>query len=257
MKSMITLEKLENHLSSLIGLEVVSSESLEAGSGQGTKYENIIYDELKNKFNDKIFKNYELLNFLYENNPAAISYDQRINLFQSKALRFLLSRGKKPTESWGIDSQFEEKQSDTADIIYFDNPVIILDVKSKSIEKKGQPPNIISFYKLAECCKIMLENEDFDSFDFFYIGVEFKKTSISDTISNIRVVDLFKIPMKELYFNFAAATQLQFDVDKISQNFEDTKKDWCLEFLKTLVPQVNKRIKKMEDDIKQYKDLLD
>ena len=136
MKSMITLEKLENHLSSLIGLEVVSSESLEAGSGQGTKYENIIYDELKNKFNDKIFKNYELLNFLYENNPAAISYDQRINLFQSKALRFLLS-GKKPTESWGIDSQFEEKQSDTADIIYFDNPVIILDVKSKSIEKKG------------------------------------------------------------------------------------------------------------------------
>ena len=49
--------------------------------------------------------------------------------------------------------------------------------------------------------------------------------------------------MKELYFNFAAATQLQFDVDKISQNFEDTKKDWCLEFLKTLVPKVNKRIK--------------
>ena len=71
MKSMITLEKLENHLSSLIGFEVVSSESL-VPTGQGTKYENIIYDELKNKFNDKIFKNYELLNFLYENNPTAL-----------------------------------------------------------------------------------------------------------------------------------------------------------------------------------------
>ena len=74
-----------------------------------------------------------------------------------------------------------------------------MDVKSKSIEKKGQPPNIISFYKLADCCKIMIESEDFDSFDFFYIGVEFKKTSISDTISNIRVVDLFKITMERWY----------------------------------------------------------
>ena len=166
-------------MSSLIGFEVVSSESLEAGSKQEL-HENIIYDELKNKFNDKIFKNYELLNFLYENNPAQYHMINESIYFNQKHWDLLSSKNQLKVS---INSQFEEKQSDTADIIYFDNPVIILDVNLNQLKKRATSKHNI-FYKLAECCKIMLESEDFDSFEFLH-RVEFKKTSISDTISNM------------------------------------------------------------------------
>ena len=59
-----------------------------------------------------------------------------------------------------------------------------------------------------------------------------------------------------VYFNFADNSYNLY-VDKISQNFEDTEKRLVIRIFKNISPKVNKRIKKMEDGIKQYKDLLD
>ena len=74
---------------------------------------------------------------------------------------------------WTLDLQFEEKQDDTADVIVLPTTeldlsvptVHLVDVKSRSLDKRGMPQNIISALKLAKMAAEMIDRETFDSHD--------------------------------------------------------------------------------------------
>ena len=150
----------KNLLKTIIGSSVPKpiSETL-SGHAAGEPFDKHVYSELKKVFPNRTFRQYEYLNDLFSKNPRVITFENRLNLFNSPTVMFLLSRGKSATTKWSIDNPFEEKQNDTADILVVDNNFYeIIDIKTRNISKKAQPPNIISAYKLAQTCAKMIDN---------------------------------------------------------------------------------------------------
>lgn len=132
-----------------------------SGHAAGEPFDKHVYFELKKMFPDNTYRQYEYLNHLFNKNPKAVTYNERLNLFNSPSVMFLLSRGKSATTKWSVINQFEEKQNDTADIIVVNNDFHeIIDIKTRNISKKSQPPNIISAYKLAETCAKLIDNKE-------------------------------------------------------------------------------------------------
>ncbi len=130
-----------------------------SGYAAGEPFDKHVYSELKKAFPKKTFRQYEYLNDLFSKNPTVITFEYRLHLFNSPTVMFLLSRGKSATTKWSVENPFEEKQNDTADILVVDqNFYEIIDIKTRNISKKAQPPNIISAYKLAQTCAKMLDN---------------------------------------------------------------------------------------------------
>ena len=122
----------------------------------------IIFRYVKKKmYPHNIFKQYEYLNDLYRTHPKAISLEDKKALFESPVALFLLSRGDSATRLWNPQNIFEEKQNDTADILFHDNKFFeVIDVKTRNMAKSTMAPNIISAYKVAQICTFIIDNEE-------------------------------------------------------------------------------------------------
>lgn len=217
-----------------------------SGHAAGEPFEKSVYHKLKRLYPDKIFKQYEYLNDLYLRNPHNITAEQRRSLFDSPVVLFLLSRGDAATSKWNPANIFEEKQNDTADILYNDGKFFeLIDVKTRNISKDAQAPNIISAYKLAKACAVMLDNEDFDSVNLNYIEVDWIDAGEVLKCVTAHYAELFRCTPATLYINWAAAMQIQFHVCNLDQTFEGSRREWAKEYLKVFVASAKSRCEKM------------
>lgn len=237
----------DNLLKTIIGSSVPKPISgTLSGHAAGEPFDKHVYSELKKVFPKRTFRQYEYLNDLFSKNPSVITFEDRLNLFNSPTVMFLLSRGKSATTKWSIDNPFEEKQNDTADILVVDNNFYeIIDIKTRNITKKAQPPNIISAYKLAQTCAKMIDNEEFDNFTIQYFGIDWELENDNLVCKNAHAVNLFKAKPKTLYINWAAAMQIQFNVDYLDQTFTGNMEQWAREYLKHFVVQAKQRAEDM------------
>ncbi len=234
-----------------------------SGHAAGEPFDKAVEELLKNKFNGdsekNIYRQYEYLNKLYLDNPTKTNLEDRQNLINEKTLQYLLNRGKDVTKNWTKEKLFEEKQNDTADILLIEKDFThILDVKTKNLSKTAQPPNIISALKLAEMCKLAIDNNEFTKFDIKYIGIDWELQDKKLICKKAHVKNLFKSTPSDLYINWAAALQIQFHVENLDENYTKDFKSWCYDYLEHFLNGANKRITYMEKQwINKYKPLLD
>lgn len=219
-----------------------------SGHAAGEPFEKNVYHKLKNMYPDKIFKQYEYLNDLYLRNPKHITVEQRYALLESPTALFLLSRGDKATKAWTPTSIFEEKQNDTADILYYDNGFYdIIDVKTRNWNKTAMAPNIISAYKLARMCALMIDNEEYENINVDYVEIDWIEQEGGLICINAHHGDLFKANPETLYINWAAAMQVQFHVCDLDQSWKGTREEWARHYLRVFVTSAKERCKKMYD----------
>lgn len=213
-----------------------------SGHAAGEPFDKHVYAEIKKQFPVKTFRQYEYLNNLFTNNLDATSVEARNNLFNSPTVLFLLSRGKNATDKWSLETPFEEKQNDTADILVVENGKYeIIDIKTRNMSKTAQPPNIISAYKLAQLCAKMIDNDDYNTFTINYFEVDWDLENDKLVCKNAHKSNLFKAKPENLYINWAAAMQVQFHVCDLDQIFNGNMKQWAKEYLKHFVSQAKKR----------------
>ena len=173
-----------------------------SGHAAGEPFEKSVYQHLKKNYPTAIFKQFEFLNDLYLKHPKVISVEDRYALLDSPTAQFLLKRGKDATKKWSPQNVFEEKQNDTADILYYaDGYYDLIDVKTHNISKNAQPPNIISAYKLAKACACMIDNEDYDNIGINYIEIDWKEEGDKLLCTDAHYGELFKVAPKELKIN--------------------------------------------------------
>ena len=218
-----------------------------SGHAAGEPFEKKVYMYLKQKYPTSIFKQFEFLNDLYLRHPKVITIEDRYALLNSPTALFLLSRGDKATREWTPQNIFEEKQNDTADILYYaDNYYELIDVKTRNINKNAQPPNIISAYKLAKACANMIDNKEYTNIGINYIEIDWKEDKDKLKCTNAHWGDLFKAIPESLYINWAAAMQIQFHVADLDQSWKGTREEWAREYIKVFVESARHRVKKME-----------
>ncbi len=245
----ITLKK--EFFSPLINKKLPKPKGQLSGHNAGEPFCEEVFIFLKEKDGAKIFKQYQFLNSLYEKNINAKTVEERKKLLDP-TIGLMINRGIESIKNWDIN-KFDEKQNDTADIIYLDKKKFnIIDVKTANLGKKGQQPNIISAVKLANICKSLIINKDYQNLEIFYLGVYWKLDEQSLIIKNLDLINLFKIPPKELYINWAAATQIQFHIHEVKQDFTGSKMEWSKQYLKTFIGSGNERIKKMAELLDQF-----
>ena len=219
-----------------------------SGHAAGEPFDKHLYNQIKIQHPENTFRQYEYLNSLFTTNIDATSVRARNHLFKSPTVLFLLSRGKNATDKWSIEEPFEEKQNDTADILFVQNDKYeIIDTKTRNISKSSQPPNIISAYKLAQVCAKMIDNNEYDTFNITYVEIDWQLQDDFLICRDVHYASLFKSPPGNLYINWAAAMQIQFHVCELDQTFEANNKKWVREYLKHFVNQAKKRSKTMID----------
>jgi len=219
-----------------------------SGHAAGEPFEKCVYMKLKGMYPEKIFKQYEYLNDIYLRNPKHITVKERYALFDSPTALFLLSRGDKATKEWSPTSIFEERQNDTADILYCENGIYdIIDIKTRNVSKKAMAPNIISAYKLAQMCALMIDNEEYDNIGIDYIEIDWKEVNGYLESIDTHHGDLFKANPQTLYINWAAAMQVQFHVSELDQTWGKSRKEWAIEYLRIFVASAKARCQKMQD----------
>ncbi len=220
-----------------------------SGHAAGEPFEKSVYSHLKATYPNDIFKQYEFLNDLYLKHPKVISIEDRHALLDSPTALFLLSRGDSATRAWSPQNIFEEKQNDTADIIYYSNGFYdLIDVKTRNINKNAQPPNIISAYKLAKTCACMLDNEDFDSVGINYVEIDWQEQGDCLGCADAHYANLFKANPTELYINWAAAMQIQFHVADLDQSWSESVERWSKEYIRMFVDSAQRRCNKMREE---------
>lgn len=219
-----------------------------SGHAAGDPFEKNVYHKLKDKYPGNIFKQYEYLNDLFRRNPKHITVAQRYALLDSPTALFLLSRGDKATKAWSPTSIFEEKQNDTADILYYDNGFYdIIDVKTRNISKTAMPPNIISAYKLAKTCALMIDNEEYENVNIDYVEVDWIEQSGKLRCTDAHHGSLFLANPQKLYINWAAGMQVQFHVSELDQTWKASMEEWTRYYLKVFVTSAEARCQKMRD----------
>lgn len=230
-----------------------------SGHAAGEPFEKLTYHLLKQKFPENIYKQYEFLNDLYMRHPLSISLKAKKALFDSPVALFLLSRSDAATANWNPNNIFEEKQDDTADILWYqDNRFDLIDVKTRNISKDAMAPNIISAYKLARACAIMIDNNDYDSVGLHYIEVEWKEVGDKLKCVNSHWKNLFLCSPQSLYINWSAAMQIQFHVSSIDQNFTGDNESWAREYIRCFVESAETRRNKIyEKYIQPFKKYID
>ena len=217
-----------------------------SGHAAGEPFDKHVLRFVKDKYPNETFRQYEYLNKLYSQNPRIISIEDRWSLLKPVSLAFLLNRGKVVTQGWTPSNQFVEKQNDTADILVVkDNFFNVIDVKTFSTAKNGQPPNIISAYKIAKMCALMLEENNFSSHDITYIGIAWELVGENLKCTDVSIKELFKTDPANLYINWAAAMQIQFHVSSLDQSYTGSVQQWCRDYLRTFVSQANERAETM------------
>lgn len=214
-----------------------------SGHAAGEPFAKRAYELISKKYPKNTYAQYEYLNSLYLANPQAISVIDRYSLIKSPPLAYLLNRGKSSTKDWTPQDQFSEKQNDTADILIIQEDITnIIDVKTFNINKNGQPPNIISSFKIANLCKLILESKDFSSLNIIYIGVSWDLKGSELECKNIAIRELFKTNPSKLYINWAAALQIQFHVERLGQDYKGSIENWCKDYLSNFVKQAQHRV---------------
>lgn len=219
-----------------------------SGHAAGEPFEKCVYHLLKDKYPNNIFKQYEYLNDMFLKHPKYITIEQRYALFNSPTALFLLSRGDKATKEWNPQNIFVEKQNDTADIVFYQNEVYdIIDVKTRNMDKKAMPPNIIFAYKLAKMCANMIDNEEYDSINIDYIEIDWVEEKDNLKCVNAHHGNLFKAHPEKLYINWAAAMQIQFHVCDLDQSWTGNKEQWARHYLKTFIASAEHRCQRMRE----------
>ena len=217
-----------------------------SGHAAGEPFDKHAYRFIKEHYAGKTFRQYEFLNKLYSDNPKAISVNDRWSLIKTPALAFLLNRGKDATEAWSTSNLFVEKQNDTADILVIEDGFFnLIDVKTYNVARNGQPPNIISAYKVAKMCALMLDTGNFSSHDIVYAGINWEIEGENLKCTRASVKQLFKTNPAKLYINWAAAMQIQFHVEALDQSYGGSVEQWCKDYLRTFVAQAKGRAKIM------------
>ena len=254
----MTIKFEKKYFDELANLKINKPQGQLSGHNSGEPFCDEIYNFLKKKNNNNIFKQYEYLNQLLKQNSSKKTAQERLELFKG-TFGFIINRGKTSLDKWTPEVMFEEKQNDTADILFIDDKVnTIIDVKTKNISKKGQPPNIISAYKMAHIAESIINNNDGDKIDINYIGIDWELNGNFLDLKEIVIRDLFKITPEKIYINWAAALQIQFDVSTIDQNYTKSKKDWASDYLKTYIKSVQNRKEKLDKNfMKPFLYLLD
>lgn len=219
-----------------------------SGHAAGEPFEKNVYNKLKGIYPSNIFKQYKYLNDLYLRHPRHITVEQRYALLKSPTILFLLSRGDKATKEWSPSSIFEEKQNDTADIIFYEDGFYdIIDVKTRNRNKSAMPPNIISAYKLAKTCAIMIDNEEYENINIDYVEIDWIEQGSTLMCTDAHHGGLFKSDPEKLYINWAAAMQIQFHVSELDQSWTSTLEKWARQYLKVFVTSAEARCQKMHD----------
>ena len=219
-----------------------------SGHAAGEPFEKCVYHLLKDKYPNCIFKQYEYLNDIYLKHPKHITVEQRYALLDSPTALLLLSRGDKATKEWSPQNIFEEKQNDTADILFYQNGFYdIIDVKTRNTSKKAMAPNIISAYKLAKMCANMIDNEEYDNINIDYIEIDWVEEKGYLKCTDAHHGDLFKANPEQLYINWAAGMQIQFHVDELDQSWKVTREQWARHYLKVFVKSAEHRCKRMRN----------
>ncbi len=219
-----------------------------SGHAAGEPFDKHVYSELKKIFPNHTFRQYEYLNDLFRKNPKVISSEERLQLFNSPSVMFLLSRGKSATQKWSTLNPFEEKQNDTADILVVDDGFYeIIDIKTRNISKSAQAPNIISSYKLAQLCATMIDNQEFNNLSINYFEIDWELQTDLLVCKDAHHISLFNTTPENLYINWAAAMQIQFHVCDVEENFSGTVEEWTKAYLKHYVAQVYRRSQYMID----------
>lgn len=239
-------------LSQMVNQEVErpnkSSNGTLSGHAAGEPFEKLVYHLLKKKYPKDIFKQYEYLNDMYLKNPTHITVEQKYALFDSPTALFLLSRGDSATRRWSPSNIFEEKQNDTADILYVNGKFYdLIDVKTRNIGKQAMAPNIISAYKLAKMCANMIDNDEFESINIDYVEVDWIEDGENLKCVNAHHGDLFKANPETLYINWAAGLQVQFHVCDLDQSWHGTKEEWVHHYLKVFVDSAEHRCRYMRE----------
>lgn len=217
-----------------------------SGHAAGEPFDKHVYQEIKNQLPQNTFRQYEYLNDLYTQNSDVIGYEAREKLFKSPSVHFLLARGKEVTNKWSSENLFDEKQNDTADILVVkDNFYEIIDIKTRNLSKSAQSPNIISAFKLAQVCAKMIDNKEFDNFSINYFEIDWILENENLVCKDSHFASLFKCNPSSLYINWAAAMQLQFHVCDLDQEFQGSREEWAISYLKHFVTQAKKRSEDM------------
>lgn len=209
-----------------------------SGHAAGEPFEKCVLGVLREQYPKKILKQYEFLNDLFLKNPKYLTREDKCALVDSPTAQFLLCRGKTANAKWSPENLFEEKQNDTADILYYEPGFFnIIDVKTRNLEKNAQPPNIISSYKLAQTCALMIENEEYDTIRFDYIGIDWREDKVNSKLvcEDAQHVSLFKVTPSVLYINWSAGLQVQFHPHSVDQTWQGSIKEWAREYLRHFV----------------------
>jgi Restriction endonuclease HincII len=230
-----------------------------SGHAAGEPFDKHVYKEIKKQFPQNTFRQYEYLNDLYSLNPTVIGFEARHHLVNSPTVMFLLSRGKNATDKWSIDSPFDEKQNDTADILVVkDGFYEIIDIKTRNLSKSAQAPNIISAYKLAQVCAKMIDNQEFNTFTIDYFEIDWLEENDKLVCKDAHFVNLFRTNPSQLYINWAAAMQIQFHVCDLTQDFIGSTEEWAKAYLKHFVTQAKRRADEMiKKFVKPFEKYLD
>lgn len=229
-----------------------------SGHAAGEPFDKLANKYIKEQYPEDTYRQYEYLNYLFSKNQDAKTLAARRNLFDSPTILFLLERGKNATENWSLEHLFDEKQNDTADILVTkNNKFELIDIKTRNSDKKAQPPNIISAYKLARTCAKMIDNKDYDIFDINYFQVEWKLIEDKLECTDTAYAELFKCDPSNLYINWAAAMQIQFHVDELDQTYTKTREEWAREYLRHFTSQAKIQSEKMiEKFVKPFEKYL-
>lgn len=230
-----------------------------SGHAAGEPFEKLVYRHLKELYPTNIYKQFEYLNDLYRRNPTSITVRDRQSLFNSPVALFLLSRGDTATRNWDTENIFVEKQNDTADILFQKEEYFeLIDVKTRNISKSAQAPNIISAYKVAQMCAIMLDNKDFNNVSINYIEIDWKEKDDKLVCAQAHYGSLFKATPSLLYINWAAAMQIQFHVSELDQTYAGTIEEWAKAYLKMFVASAEHHCKTMyEKYVKPFKQYVE
>jgi hypothetical protein len=228
-----------------------------SGHAAGEPFDKCVEELLKDHYPNKALRQYEYLNALYLSKRKATTAKLRHELIKDEVARFFLSRGDSATQKWSAAHPFTEKQDDTADILLINRSDVtsaskfcLVDVKTKNLAKSAQAPNIISAYKLAKACKLILENPEQDcGVSLTYVGVDWIESGRRKLVCKaVHIKSLFKAPPKFLYINWAAGMQIQFHVSELTQTYSGNTKEWSREFLRYYVRSAKKRIDYMRQN---------
>ena len=116
------------------------------------------------------------------------------------------------------------------------------------------PPNIISAYKVAKMCAIILDNKEYNTIELNYIEIDWEEQGKFLKCERAYFAKLFKADPRKLYINWAAAMQIQFHVSEIDQSFKKDVKTWAKEYLKMFVESAEHRCDLMyEKYVKPFK----